>query len=58
MIGQTISRGKSAKLKSILRGSDVEILLTAHQAPNMNAYAERFLKSIKSECLDQMIFLA
>ena len=23
----------------------------------MNAYAERFLRSIKSECLDQMIFL-
>lgn len=23
----------------------------------MNAYAERFVKSIESECLDQMIFL-
>ena len=23
----------------------------------MNAYAERFVRSIKSECLDQMIFL-
>ncbi len=33
------------------------ILLTAYQAPNMNAYAERFVRSIKSECLDQMIFL-
>jgi putative transposase len=47
----------SPKSKSILRGSDVEILLTAYQAPNMNAYAERFVRSIKSECLDQMIFL-
>jgi hypothetical protein len=26
-------------------------------APNLNAYAERFVKSIQSECLDQMIFL-
>jgi putative transposase len=47
----------SPKFKSILRDSGVEILLTAYQAPNMNAYAERFVRSIQSECLDQMIFL-
>jgi transposase InsO family protein len=47
----------SPRFKSILDGSGVEVLLTAFQAPNMNAYAERFVKSIKSECLDQMIFL-
>jgi transposase InsO family protein len=35
----------------------VEILLTAYQVPNMNAYAERFVRSIKSEGLNQMIFL-
>jgi transposase InsO family protein len=47
----------SPNFKSILRDSGVEILLTAYQAPNMNAHAERFVRSIKSECLDQMIFL-
>ena len=47
----------SPRFKSILGGSGVEILLTAYQAPNMNAHAERFVRSIKSECLDQMIFL-
>jgi len=47
----------SLRFKSIVRGSGVELLLTAYQAPNMNAYAERFVRSIKSECLDQMIFL-
>jgi transposase InsO family protein len=47
----------SPRFKSILDGSGVEILLTAYQAPNMNAYAERFVRSIKSECLDQVIFL-
>ena len=47
----------SPKFRSIVRGSGVEIVLTAYQAPNMNAYAERFVRSIKSECLDQMIFL-
>ena len=47
----------SPRFKSIVRGSGVEILRTAYQAPNMNAYAERFVRSIKSECLDQMILL-
>ena len=47
----------SPKFQSILDGSGVEILLTSYQAPNMNAYAERFVRSIKLECLDQMIFL-
>jgi transposase InsO family protein len=47
----------SPKFKSILRDSGVQILLTAYQAPNMNAYAERFVRSIKAEALDQMIFL-
>ena len=47
----------SAGFQSIVRGFGVEVLLTAYQAPNMNAYAERFVRSIKSECLDQMIFL-
>jgi len=47
----------SPRFKSIIEGSGIEILLTAYQAPNMNAYAERFIRSIKSECLGQMIFL-
>jgi putative transposase len=47
----------SPRFKSILEGEGIDILLTAYQAPNMNAYAERFVRSIKSECLDQMILL-
>ena len=47
----------SPKFQSILGSPGVEILLTSYQAPNMNAHAERFVRSIKSECLDQMIFL-
>jgi putative transposase len=47
----------SRSFKSILEGSGVEVLLTSYLAPNMNAHAERFVKSIKSECLDQMILL-
>jgi transposase InsO family protein len=47
----------SPKFKTILRDSGVGILLTAYEAPNMNAYAERFVRSIKSECLERMVFL-
>jgi transposase InsO family protein len=47
----------SPRFKSILEGSGVEILMTAYQAPNMDAHAERFVRSIRSECLDQMIFV-
>jgi len=47
----------SPRFKSMLSDTGIEILLTAYQAPNMNAYAERFVRSIKWECLDQMIFL-
>ena len=47
----------SGAFKSIVRSSGVEILRTAYQAPNMNAYAERFVRSIRSECLDHMILV-
>ena len=47
----------SPRFESIVEGSGVEIFVTAYQAPNMNAHAERFVRSIKSECLDRMIFL-
>ena len=47
----------SPRFKSILSDSGIEVLLTAYQAPNMNAYAERFVRSIKAECVERMIFL-
>jgi putative transposase len=47
----------SARFKAILESSGIEVLLTAYRAPNMNAFAERFVRSIKSECLGQMVFV-
>jgi transposase InsO family protein len=42
--------------RRILRDAGVRVLRTPASAPNCNAIAERFVKSIKDECLDRMIF--
>ena len=34
----------------------MNVILSPFQAPNCNAFAERFVLSIKSECLNRMIF--
>ena len=45
------------RFKAILGCSGMAVLRTAYLAPNMNAHAERFVRSIRTECLDQMIFV-
>ena len=42
--------------RGIVEASGVRIILTPFQAPNANAYAERFVRSIREECLDRLIF--
>jgi putative transposase len=46
----------TAQFKRLLNDAGVQVLLTPVMAPNCNAYAERFVLSIKSECLNRMIF--
>jgi len=40
----------------ILEAVGVEVIKLPARSPNLNPHAERFVKSIKSECLDKMIF--
>src|SRR5262249_38208227 len=40
---------------AILNAAGVHVLQTARRAPNMNSFAERFVGSIKRECLDRLI---
>lgn len=40
----------------VLDDSDVRCLKLPARSPNLNAYAERFVLSIKRECLNRMIF--
>lgn len=42
--------------RTLLDDDGCEPLLLPPRSPNLNAYMERFMRSIKSECLDRMIF--
>ena len=46
----------SAAFRDILKNAGIRVILCHPRAPNCNAFAERFVRSIKTECLDQMIF--
>jgi putative transposase len=45
----------TAKFDSILKAAGVEPVKLPPRSPNLNACAERFVRSIKEECLSQLI---
>ena len=48
-------RKSSGEVRRRLEQAGIRVLLTPERAPNANAYAERFVRSIKEECLDRLI---
>jgi transposase InsO family protein len=45
----------SGDVRRRLHAAGIRVVLTPERAPNANAYAERFVRSIKEECLDRLI---
>ena len=45
------------EFQAILKSGGVKSLKLPARSPNLNAFAERFGRSIKSECLDRMILI-
>jgi transposase InsO family protein len=43
------------EFRQTLRAAGVKPLLLPARSPNLNAYSERFVLSIKSECLDRIV---
>ena len=43
------------RFRLVLEAAGVRLIRTPYQAPNANAHAERFVRSIKEECLDRLI---
>jgi putative transposase len=48
----------SKAFRRILRSSRIKPLRLPAQSPNLNAYAERFILSIRSECLNKIILFS
>jgi putative transposase len=46
----------TAEFHALLKGADIEPVKLPPRSPNLNAHLERFMRSIKEECLDRMIF--
>ena len=45
----------SRDVRDVFHDAGICVVRTPERAPNANAYAERFVRSIKEECLDRMI---
>ena len=45
----------SAAVRERLNEAGIRVVRTLYEAPNANAYAERFVRSMKEECFDRII---
>jgi hypothetical protein len=47
----------SGDVRRRLRDAGIRVVLIPERAPHANAYAERFVRSIKEECLNRLILI-
>jgi transposase InsO family protein len=47
----------SDQFRRLIRDNGTKVIRLPPMSPNLNAYAERFVRSIKHECLNRMIFI-
>jgi putative transposase len=47
----------SQQFRRLIRDNGTKVIRLPPMSPNLNAYAERFVRTIKDECLNRMIFI-
>ena len=47
----------SRAFDDVFRSDGIEVLITPVQAPNANAYAERWIRTVRAECLDWLLII-
>lgn len=47
---------KFLPLRGVLKNTDTDIVVLPPRSPNLNAHIERYMRTMKSECLCKLIF--
>src|SRR5688572_18231955 len=47
----------SATFDAVFRSEQIQIIRTPFRAPNANAYAERWVRTVRQECLDHLLIV-
>ena len=42
---------------TVFRSQGIDVIPTPFRAPNANAYAERWIRSVREECLDKLLII-
>lgn len=42
---------------AVFRSEDIRVIHIPYQAPNVNTFAERWIRTVREECLDHILIL-